>query len=279
MAITRNVNGLLNKLTIDRFDSISDQIMNVGITRESILKGVIEQIFETNLIEPQFSAMYASLCSKLSQELPKIQSWIDHNAKNNAFRRALLNRCQKEFERGARWSESEKKLTKRRREARTRLDTMTVEEKRKIALEDYELGKFKRRVLGNIRFIGELFVKGLITETIMHFSCIQPLLMDLDNPQEEDIESLCKLLNTAGARMDHDRAKKQFDAYFARIEELATNKKLTARIRFMLRDLIDLRKAGWANRNAPTGPKTIAQIRAEAEQKATEDNAKFPCAS
>ncbi|KAI9097068.1 hypothetical protein DFS34DRAFT_134272 [Phlyctochytrium arcticum] len=273
--IARKMKGLLNKLTIDRFDSISDQIMNVGITRESILKGVIGQIFEKALDEPNFGAMYASLCSKLSQELPKIQTWIDLNAKNNAFRRALLNRCQEEFERGAKWSESEEKLTEQRREARSKLDTMTDEEKLKIAQEDYERGKLKRRVLGNMQFIGELFVKGLITEKIMHFSCIQPLLENVENPEEEDVESLCKLLNTTGARMDHDRAKKQFDAYFARIEELANNKKLAARIRFMLRDLIDLRKDRWANRNAPTGPKTIAQIRAEAEQKAAEDNAKL----
>ncbi|KAI9097073.1 armadillo-type protein [Phlyctochytrium arcticum] len=101
----------------------------------------------------------------------------------------------------------------------------------------------------------------------MHFSYIQPLLENADNLEEEDVESLCKLLNTAGARMDHDRAKKQFDAYFARIEELANNKKLTSRIRFVLRTLIDFRKDGWTNRN----PKTIAQIRAEAEKKAAED--------
>ncbi|KAI9097077.1 hypothetical protein DFS34DRAFT_660374 [Phlyctochytrium arcticum] len=122
---------------------------------------------------------------------------------------------------------------------------MTKEEKCKIAQEGYELGKLKRR--------------------------------NVENPEEEDVESLCKLLNTTGSRMDHKQAKKQFDAYFARIEELSNNKKLAARIRFMLRDLIDLRKDGWANRNAParprTGPMTIAQIRAEAERMAAEDAA------
>lgn len=272
--IYKKVKGLLNKLTIERFDSISDQILNVGMTRESILRGVIAHIFEKALDEPNFGAMYAQLCAKLSQELPKVQSWIELDAKNNTFRRVLLNRCQEEFEKGARWSESEEKLTEQRREARKRLDTMTNEEKLKIAEEDYERGKLKRRVLGNIRFIGELFIKGLITEKIMH-ACLMQLLKNVNDPEEEDIESLCKLMTTIGARLDHSKAKPHMDAYFHRIEELSVNKKLPARIRFMLLDLIDLRKEGWKAKNVAAGPKTIAEIRAEAERKAAEEEAKI----
>ncbi|KAI9097072.1 armadillo-type protein [Phlyctochytrium arcticum] len=125
-AITRKVNSLLNKLRNDRFDSVSDQIMNVGITRESILKSVIEQIFQKASDEPNLSAIYASLCLKLSKDLPKIQTWIDISAKNSAFRRALLTRCQEEFEQGVRWPESEKK-SERSREARSKVDTITDE--------------------------------------------------------------------------------------------------------------------------------------------------------
>ncbi|TPX67204.1 hypothetical protein SpCBS45565_g03917 [Spizellomyces sp. 'palustris'] len=272
--IYRKTKGLLNKLTIERFDSISSQILNIGMTRESILKGVIAHIFEKALDEPNFGSMYASLCARLSSELPKVQSWIDLDAKNNTFRRVLLNRCQEEFEKGAKWSESEEKLLEQRREARTRLEAMTDEEKLKIAEEDYQRGKTKRRVLGNIRFIGELFIQSLITEKIMH-QCIQQLLKNVTDPEEEDVESLCKLLTTIGARMDHSKAKGHFEAYFARIEELTKNVKLSARIRFMLLDLIDLRKEGWKARNAPTGPKTIAEIRAEAERKQAEEAQKI----
>ena len=47
--------------------------------------------------------------------------------------------------------------------------------------EDYLLIKLKRRVLGNMRFIGEIFKVGLIGEKIMH-SIITELLSNVENP-------------------------------------------------------------------------------------------------
>jgi len=47
--------------------------------------------------------------------------------------------------------------------------------------------KAKRRVLGTIRFIGELFGRAMLSSVIMK-ECISILLGDVTNPQEEDIE-------------------------------------------------------------------------------------------
>ncbi|KAJ3016220.1 hypothetical protein HKX48_004162 [Thoreauomyces humboldtii] len=272
--IHRKVKGLLNKLTVEKFQPISEQILNVGMTREAILKGVIAQIFEKALDEPNFGAMYAALCVYLSTELPKVQAWIEVDIKTNTFRRVLLNRCQEEFENNNKWAESEEKLMEQRREARARLATMSDEEKQKIAEEDYERQKLKRRSLGNMSFIGELFIKNLITEKIMH-SCVLQLLKNknVDEPEEEECESLCKLLTTIGQRLDHEKAQPMMNSYFTRIAELSVHQKLSARIRFMLLDLIDMRKDGWKSRVESTGPKTIAEIRAEAERKAAIEEA------
>ncbi|KAJ3170194.1 hypothetical protein HDU88_008820 [Geranomyces variabilis] len=276
--ITRKMKGLLNKLTIEKFDAISDQILNIGMTRESIVKGVISQIFEKALDEPNFGAMYAQLCYKLFSELPNVQSWIHREVTDSEFRRALLSRCQEEFERSAKWTASEAALIEQRRAARTRLDTMSDEEKLKIAEEDYERQKLKRRVLGNISFIGELFLKSLISERIMHRNCIAALLKPTENleeaPEEEDVESLCKLLTTIGPHLDAKGANGPImDQYFDRIAKLSVHPTLSARIRFMLLDLIDMRKDNWKARTEAAGPKTLVEIRAAAEKAAAAEEA------
>ena len=269
---SRQVKGLLNKLTVEKFDVVSDQILNIGIVDKQILSAVISIIFEKALDEPNFGSMYASLCIKLTNELVKVQPWTGEAGQSNSFRRALITNCQQEFQKNAKWTEEDGLSSKDRSSRRKALESLTPEEKLKFAEEEYERAKLKRRVLGNIRFVGELFIKGMIGEKIMH-QCVIQLLANVLEPEEEDIESLCKLLTTIGARIDHDISRPQMDNYFARINDVANNKKLSSRIRFMLMDLIDLRKNGWKLRVEIAVPKTIAEIHKEAERKLAEENA------
>src|SRR5712691_11701528 len=51
------------------------------------------------------------------------------------------------------------------------------------------------RGLGLIRFIRELFMLQMLKEHAIH-ECIKKLLANAENPEEEDVESLCKLLTT-----------------------------------------------------------------------------------
>ena len=55
--------------------------------------------------------------------------------------------------------------------------------------------KLRRRSLGNIRFIGELYRIRMLTGKIMH-ECIRKLLKETD---EESMECLCRLVTTIGA--------------------------------------------------------------------------------
>ena len=55
-------------------------------------------------------------------------------------------------------------------------------------------------------FIGELYRQTLISEAVIH-RCLKSLLTEIENPEEEDIESLCKLLTSAGRNLDHPRAE------------------------------------------------------------------------
>ena len=88
--------------------------------------------------------------------------------------------------------------------------------------------------MGNIQFIGHLYRKKMLTEKIMH-ECIKKLLADVEQPKQEDLECLSKLMSTGGRQLDSNlNAKMYMDAYFERVHMLSKNQSLDSRIRFML---------------------------------------------
>ncbi|KAJ3108132.1 hypothetical protein HK100_003480 [Physocladia obscura] len=269
--IEKKVKGYLNKLTIEKFDSVSGHFLDLPITAPNILKKIIDLIFDKALDEQFFQNMYGRLCLKLSTELPKVQPWIDMDTKNNVFRRLLLNKCQEEFENSAKWSKADSEEEESRQERLKRLHSMSSEEKEKYAQDEYNRSKLKRRVLGNVTFIGELFNLNMITEKIMH-RCVQQLLRDVANPEEEESECVCKLMKTIGEKLDHEKGRSFVDVYFERITALSNNTVLTSRIRFMLKDLIDLRSNKWKGRQDEAGPLTIAEVHALAEKKTRDED-------
>ena len=75
------------------------------------------------------------------------------------------------------------------------------EEKKRITAEfEAQEMKLRRRSLGNIRFIGELYKIKMITGKIMH-ECIRKLLLQTD---EESLECLCRLVTTVGQVRESD---------------------------------------------------------------------------
>jgi translation initiation factor 4G len=120
-------------------------------------------------------------------------------------------------------------------------------------------------MLGNIRLIGELYKKKMLTERIMH-ACIQKLLGQYQDPDEEDVEALCKLMSTIGEMIDHQKAKEIMDIYFERMKTLSNNMNLSSRVRFMLKDAVDLRKNEWQQRRKVEAPKKIEQVHKDAAQ-------------
>lgn len=246
----RLIKGILNKLTPQNFDKLFVQVQEAKIDSATTLTGVISQIFDKALMEPTFCEMYAEFCVKLAADLPE----FNENDEKITFKRVLLNKCQEEFERGEREQQEAEKDEEEHVEVK-----MTAEEREEKRL------KARRRMLGNIRFIGELYKKSMLTERIMH-ECIKKLLGEYQNPDEEDVEALCKLMSTIGRIIDHHKAKEHIDAYFRRMESLSNNSKLSARIRFMLKDVIELRRNDWQERRKVDGPKKIDEVRRDAVQ-------------
>lgn len=245
----RQIKAILNKLTPQNFDKLFVQVKEVNIDSAFTLTGVISQIFDKALMEPTFCEMYAKFCVDLAADLPE----FNENNEKITFRRVLLNNCQEEFERGER---EQAEADRPEEEGEVKLSKEEREEKRI---------KARRRMLGNIRFIGELYKMSMLTERIMH-ECIKKLLGEYQYPDEEDVEALCKLMSTIGHMIDGPKAREHIDAYFYRMTKLSSDQKLSSRLRFLLKDVIDLRKNGWQQRRKVEGPKKIEEVHRDAVQ-------------
>ena len=66
--------------------------------------------------------------------------------------------------------------------------------------------------------------------------------------------------------MNFQKTLMSFDHYFGKMEGLVKDKKVPARVRFLIQDVIDLRKSNWIPRREKAGPKTLDQIHKEVEK-------------
>ncbi|PYH43173.1 putative eukaryotic translation initiation factor subunit eIF-4F [Aspergillus saccharolyticus JOP 1030-1] len=261
--VQRKVKAALNKMTPENFDRISGQILEIVSQSKDesdgrTLRQVIQLTFEKATDEAHWASIYAKFCKSMLESMsPEIKDENIHDKNGNVvaggslFRKYLLNRCQEEFERG--W----KVNLPPKPEGQT-------EEAAMMSDEYYKAAAAKRRGLGLVKFIGELYKLGMLTERIMH-ECVKKLVDYEGMPDEAEVESLTSLLRTIGASLDaSERGHAMMDAYFQRISLMMQTPGLPSRLRFMLMDILDLRSARWVSKDADKGPKTIQQIREEA---------------
>uniref|UniRef100_A0A7S1PBX2 MIF4G domain-containing protein n=1 Tax=Vitrella brassicaformis TaxID=1169539 RepID=A0A7S1PBX2_9ALVE len=178
--------------------------------------------------EPNFSEMYADLCQILRWRSPEFPH---EKEKGKTFYRALLNKCQEEFE----------KLPE------TKM-TLSDEDKAKLSSDDQEikLKKLKDRILGNIKFIGELFLRRLLSAKVVKEVVTSLIGADASYcPEELFIECLCELITTIGWKLDStDAGKSLLTVFSRRMRELKAKDRYSERIKSTLQDVLDLRQNG-----------------------------------
>ncbi|XP_053624819.1 eukaryotic translation initiation factor 4 gamma 3-like isoform X2 [Plodia interpunctella] len=250
--------GILNKLTPQKFDTLLDKVKTLDINNQKRLEGVIDLVFEKAIDEPNFSEAYAAMCNKLSTlKVPAHNASSPEQCVN--FRGLIISKCQAQFIA----EKVDEQILKLEKEISECTDPAKKKELQLMLVEEYR--RVRMRSVGNVRFIGELYKLKMLTAKIMVY-CMNHLIEKLE---EEKLECLCKLLTTIGEQVESE-VKDQLDNVFKKMQDIISdrkNNKISSRVRFMIQDVIELRRRKWVIKSVvDSQPKMMDQIQKEAEQ-------------
>lgn len=205
-SIRKEVLFILNKLTAENFEQQGDKLLSLDITSTS-LHVIAQLIYQKAINEPKFTSLYAQLCLKLCSSVPNFEA----GGSQSTFQIFLIKCCEDEFK------------------ARDVCDDQIS----------------RQKCLGNLRFIAELGICGVVSEKVLH-NCVQELLSRKGQPnsvndsevhtsaQEKDktahtirerslsadLECLCQFLTAVGKHIDTPKAKNLMDQYFHRLRRI-----------------------------------------------------------
>lgn len=200
-------------------------------------------------------------------------------SKHNSFKRSLLNKCQDEFSKKDIYDDWTKEMDTYKENKKTMTEAEQAEKEEEL---EFRRIKIKKQMLGNIKFIGQLYKAGLLKEKIMRY-CIGALLKldedeslksrnpeyadsGKDNLDEEDHEACCSMFTTIGKTIDTSQASNFMSVCFSKMERFSNDKSLVSRVRFMYKDLIELRGNNWVPRRKQEKAKTLDEIRKDVER-------------
>jgi hypothetical protein len=138
---------------------------------------------------------------------------------------------------------------------------------------DEEQMRRKQQALGNIKLIGELLVQGMLSSDLF-LECGNELVRSRTSCPEA-LESLAALMMVAGPKFDSKdwQHHSEFETLISHMDEITKEKSTPPRVRFLLRDVLDMRCSGWNSSASQialkASPMKLEQVRekAAAEQR------------
>jgi len=241
--VARTIKSILNKLTLEKFAGLSQQLLQCGLRTSTHVEVLIHEVFEKATMQHHFIDMYTDLCVLLHEHFTA-QPFEDCSGKADGrkmtFKRLLLDECQMSFERLLSPPEG--------------LELLAAEDRTAAEV------RYKTSMLGNIRLVGGLLSRGMLASRV-GIAILEELL---SNPTPEALESIAAMLTVLGPTAD-DTDWPQYtalNAIFDQISTIVKGKKCPARERFLLKDLLDLRSARWVDRRPKKIERamTLAQV-------------------
>jgi hypothetical protein len=243
--IVRSMKSILNKLTIEKYDKLYLQMLNTGISTVEHVKILIHEVMEKAQTQHHFIEMYSTFCVHLHE-------WFNENQVSDdpktGFKRILLNECQSLFESCLKQQDT------------ADLQAEEVEEAK---------AKYKLTMLGNIKFVGSLLGKRMLATSVL-VAIAEDLITEPCSP--EALEALAVFLTSVGGTFDRPdwQHHKRLEAIFDQLEVKKSDKKVPARIRFLIQDVLDLRATGWEDQKKATkkneGPMKLEDVHEKATQ-------------
>lgn len=249
--VKRTIKMTLNKLSPGNFERLKVQLLDQAKQSEAILLLLSRGIFDKACSEVKFTELYAALCQFISREYAQFQQNSEGMdparckdvRTSQPFKKNVLFVCQEVFEEDP----SEHDFT-----GLTEEEVLTKK------------STIKKRTLGNVRFIGELFKVGFISaRTVLNcvYDLTHPMMkeeqdfrdIDLDEVSEDKLEGATTLLRTGGCKFSEPKLKEK-TAYIMRfLEHIISSERLSQRVKFLLmvrnsQNTLDLHRQGWTQK-------------------------------
>lgn len=240
---------ILNKLSMDNFPKLSEQISKLIVDTKEKLILVVEIMHNKPILQPIYGEMYSNLFKKLEN------NWrIDESCN---LRQVLLNYCQKKYLEGEKISEKPDSFNDWSKSDQDYWEEISVD-------------KAKEYMLNNIKLIGELYKVELLPIQII-IICMNELFQInggnigcLKEPDEKKIECSLNLLETIGKNISNETSERYIGKYINIVRNLSEfDEKLSSRIRFCCKDMVELFENNWVPRRQKDKPTTLALAKAE----------------
>ena len=243
----RNMKTVLNKMTPENFESCIGEMRKLNLKSELNLNNFVDQVFDKATREKSYSEMYSKLASQFSG--------LNANGKN--FRCILLNQCQKLFKTPLETQIEEVKQFWNEKIKAEQNERMKVMYKESI---EEKVNQVKDRYFGNMRFISELYLQNEIPDKI-----IVHIISILLNKEKDctSLEAVCQILMVIGQIVEAKNPK-EMDGFILKIDQLSQVQGLGMKMRFKLKDVIDMKNRNWQMRQTQiiqkVQPKTLKEL-------------------
>ena len=234
--LLRDLRGLLNMLTEDNYEVIKARILEIIRNNLVYQEKFIDVFLQKAALEKIYAKLYGKLCKELDKELR------DHNKGKEKtpsfFRNKLMDKCREIFKNSEIIYEYIKEKDPEEREI-----------------------KFKKFVLGNVNFIGELINIKILSKKIAP-DCINFLFEHYDKENNEklkliNIEEILILADKFGCLINIEKNKKnsndikeyndKIEEIFKKLEKIKDEKIIPDFIKYKIINLIEKKNNNYQN--------------------------------
>eukprot|EP00758_Cryptobia_borreli_P001401 Tbor_TRINITY_DN2210_c0_g1::TRINITY_DN2210_c0_g1_i1::g.2775::m.2775/K03260/EIF4G; translation initiation factor 4G len=237
--LNQKVMSVLSRITAEKYNELCNEMLELPLKQSTTaeLKEVVDVFFTKAVREHTFSNLYAKLVADICQ-MSESEKSLDQAAKEkligHRMRTELLSTCSREFSKPLELNEDD--LFEK--DTGVRLSEDAIQEKKDI---------LRRKLIGNIKFVGELYKNGLITDNVI-ISIFEYLVgnYDVKKPTvREDyvFEIFVTLFATVGKMIYAARPDPVH--FFMELNRNIIDTHPVNRVKFMCMDLKDMYEKGF----------------------------------
>ena len=179
--VKSDILAMLNTLTVDNYENVKESIYTYIKDNEEFQSTFVNVVINKAIAEKFYVGLYAKMCSDIDKKRTD-------KTQKSYFRLHLIEECKKIFQ-------------------------TNMEEGIDVNDDEAEM-KYKKRMIGNVKYISELIKVRMLSQKIGFF-CIDNLLMRINNDYVSDkekfiiLEALIELLDAFG-KVVFERGKKEY---------------------------------------------------------------------